>query len=63
MSQALVFTSESIQRQCIDIGILDDQLVEQLEQFAVQISQTTSQGPASNQSVVLITDGTLCINV
>lgn len=58
VNQALVFTSESLQRQCVNVGILDDQLVEPLEQFTVRIDQTTSQGSVSNQASVLITDGT-----
>ena len=58
VNQALVFTSESLQRQCVNVGILDDQLVEPLEQFTVRIDQTISQGSVSNQASVLITDGT-----
>lgn len=57
INQEIVFTSESPQRLCGTIEILDDQLVEQLEQFTVRINQSTSQGIVSDQASVIILDG------
>ena len=57
MNLEIIFTSESLQRQCGTIEILDDQLVEPLEQFTVRIDQTTSQGSVSDQATVTILDG------
>ena len=54
VNQALIFTSESPQRQCINIGIVDDQLVEDTEQFTVRIDHSTSQGSVTNLASVLI---------
>lgn len=56
VSEELIFTSLSSQRQCITIGIIDDQDVEQPEQLTVRIDQSTLQGPVSNQAAVIITD-------
>ena len=55
---ALTFTSTS-ERQCVNIGIINDQLIEPTETFIVRIDQTTSQGTVSTQAFVLITDGKL----
>ena len=57
MNQALIFTSESPQRQCVAVGILDDQLIEDLEQFVIRVDQTLPQGVVSNVASVFITDG------
>lgn len=54
----LTFTFSSLQRQCVNIGIIDDSEVELVEQFFVQLDQTTSQGPISSQAVVSIVNGT-----
>lgn len=56
MNQALIFTSEPPQRQCVAIGILDDQLIEDLEQFNIRVDQTLPQGVVSNVASVFITD-------
>ena len=58
-SITLTFTSTSLQRQCVNVGIIDDSEVEPLEQFFVQLDQTTSQGPISSQAEVLIVNGTI----
>ena len=57
VNQALIFTSEPPQRQCVAIGILDDQLIEDLEQFNIRVDQTLPQGVVSNVASVFITDG------
>lgn len=57
MNQALIFTSASPQRQCVAVGILDDQLIEDLEQFVIRVDQTLPQGVVSNVASVFITDG------
>ena len=54
----ITFTSTSLQRQCVDIEIIDDSEIEPVEQFFVQLDQTTSQGPISSQAVVSIMNGT-----
>lgn len=56
---ALTFTSTSLQRQCVNIGIIDDLLIEPTEEFTVRIDQITSQGPVSAQASVVITNGNL----
>lgn len=56
LNVALMFTSTSPQRQCIIIFIEDDQSVEPLEQFIVQLVQTTQQGQLTSQASVFITD-------
>ena len=56
LNVALMFTSTSPQRQCVIIFIEDDQSVEPLEQFIVQLVQTTQQGQLSSQASVIITD-------
>lgn len=58
-SVTLTFTSTSLQRQCVNVGIIDDSEVEPMEQFFVQLDQTTSQGPISSQAGVLIVNGTI----
>ena len=57
VSVALTFTSTSSQRQCVNVGIIDDLLIEPTEDFLVRIDQTTSQGPVSAEALVLITNG------
>ena len=57
MNIPLTFTSTSLQRLCVNIGIIDDLAVEPTEQFSVQIDQSTSQGSVSTQAGVLIVDG------
>ena len=57
MNQALIFTSESPQRQCVAVGILDDQVIEDLEQFVIRVDQTLPQRVVSNIASVFITDG------
>ena len=47
-------TSTSLQRQCIDIGIINDAFMEPIEQFTVQLSQTATQEVML--AVVTITD-------
>lgn len=53
-NQVLTFTSTSSQRQCINIGIIDDALPEPTEDFLVQLSQAATQ--EINQAIVSITD-------
>ena len=57
VNNLLTFTSTSLQRQCVNIGIIDDLEVEPTEQFFVRIEQTTSQGPRVIQAGVLIVNG------
>lgn len=56
-SVGLTFTSTSLQRQCVDIGIINDETNEPVEQFFVLIAQIISQGSVTTQATVLITDG------
>lgn len=56
INQEIIFTSETPQRLCGTIDILDDQLVEPLEQFTVRIDQSTSQGIVSDLASVIILD-------
>ena len=57
VSQVLIFTLTSSQQQCVEIEILDDQLVEPAEDFLVSLNQSTPQGIMSNQATVTILDG------
>ena len=54
VNEVLTFTSTSSQRQCVDVGIVNDLLVEPVEQFTVLINQTGTQ--QVDQAVVSITD-------
>lgn len=56
VSQVLTFTLTSSQRQCVEIEILDNQLIEPAEYFLVSIDQSTPQGIVSNQANVTILD-------
>ena len=56
VGQVLIFTLTSSQRQCVEIEILDDQLVEPAEDFLISIDQSTPQGIVSNQATVTILD-------
>ena len=50
----LNFNSTSSQRQCINIGIIDDAMPEPTEDFFVQLSQAATQ--EINQAMVSIAD-------
>ena len=54
VNEVLTFTSTSLQRQCVNIGIIDDALVEPIEQFMVQLNQLDIQ--QEDEAVVSITD-------
>lgn len=54
VNEVLTFMSTSLQRQCVDIGIIDDALVEPIEQFVVRLSQLEIQ--QEDEAVVSITD-------
>ena len=59
VNEIVTFSLSSLQRQCVDIGIINDGVVEPQELFIVQLVQTTSQGPTSTLASVTIIDGKL----
>lgn len=54
VNEVLTFTSTSLQRQCVNIGIINDALVEPIEQFVVRLNQVDIQ--QEDDAVVSITD-------
>ena len=56
LNAELIFTSATPQRQCVNVGIIDDQEVEGEELFIVQLEQTPSQGSQQMLASVTIAD-------
>ena len=54
VNEVVTFTSTSLQRQCVDIGIIDDALVEPIEQFVVRLTQLEIQ--QEDEAMISITD-------
>ena len=54
VNEVLTFTSTSLQRQCVNVGIINDTLAEPMEQFVVRLNQLDIQ--QEDEATVSITD-------